>query len=124
MARAHTGPQRGSRAGSSRAYSLWLAMLLHTTRQQLRTSTFARTEKNRFDHAFPPPFKSGDLRRLVFCSLSALNYEWKKIPSDVLEEAILCLDCDRKWVFHEFSEGKGSEKQLKHLKVCGISRGA
>jgi len=75
-----------------------------------------------FDLPFCPPFVSGDLRRVVFCSLSLLEREFKKIPSTCLKNSILCLDADRSWVFHQFSEGKGSERQIAFLKSQFDSR--
>ena len=81
-----------------------------------------KRESSSFDLPFVPPFKEGDLRRLVFCSVAVLSREWRKIPRDVLDQAIFCFSCDRSWCFHKFSEGKGSEKQLKYFKKQFDSR--
>ena len=40
----------------------------------------------------------------------------------VLKNAVLCLDADRSWAFHPFSEGKGSERQISFLKSQFDSR--
>ena len=91
--------------------------------EQIKSSERERKKESAvFDRPFCPPFISGDLRRVVFCSLSLLEREFKKIPSNVLKNAVLCLDADRSWAFHPFSEGKGSERQISFLKSQFDSR--
>ena len=91
--------------------------------EQLKSSERERKKESAvFDLPFCPPFITGDLRRVVFCSLSLLEREFKKIPASCLKSSILCLDADRSWAFHPFSEGKGSERQISFLKSQFNSR--
>ena len=39
-------------------------------------------------------------RRTVFTSIAVLQRDWANLALDLLENCLLILDCDRRWVFH------------------------
>ena len=106
-------------------YSRYRKMLIRQNDyiEQIKSSKRRKKEEtSTFHRPFAPPFVPGDLRRIVFCSLSLLNRQYKTLPRLVLDTAILCLDADRSWVFHQFSEGRGSDKQIAFFKTRFDSR--